>query len=60
MPRSSPEGLGRAKINLRADNLNQIQGLELAQSKRKIHRQREEIAKLKRSISTLRDKLKGD
>lgn len=33
-------------------------GLELAQQKHKIRRQRDEIAKLKRTIKMLRDKLK--
>jgi hypothetical protein len=57
MPRASSEGPKRAKKTV--DEPPPL-AKELAQHKWKIHRQREEIAKLKRSISELRDKLKGD
>jgi polyhydroxyalkanoate synthesis regulator phasin len=57
MPSVSSKGLKRAKKT--ADEPPPL-AKELAQQKWKIHKQREEIAKLKRSISTLRNKLKVD
>ena len=71
MPRTSPEGLKRA--NRTADKYvnrsggtpspqvygRNYEGFELAKHKLKIRKQRDEIEKLKRSIRTLRNKLKS-